>query len=1329
MTHIECEEPGHCPPGFECRSTLKRCVRSGIDDVTAPGVTEIVITPKIGPSGTLQVRFQVTEPLAREPQVWIDLGGAPVFLAPSTEGAGDGYAYVFLAGAAITEGAAQVRATLVDRVGNIAEAIVLGETRFDATPPLVTGVVSMPAVARAGVLTGVEFTVGEATGSDPSVQLIDNAGVGYPMTRDATAVAPVWRYLYTTTGSEAEGPTRIALQVSDDVGNITELDTEAGPAFDFTAPRVVLGTVALAFTPPAGSPEDVSAFAAGTQVQVSFALDGPSTPPPVVVARLLPSELVLELGHALDAVYAYNATIPLGLAQGTYTVTVDTADAAGNVHSEDLVFSGQDFSLDTIAPGVPQNLLYRRAPHPRAGSIPAAFHASGRAEPNTGIVVYADAEGNQVIKRNGTDATGAFDVELPEDRPRVYVGVVDRAGNASDADDNVDGKQPTRIRKIEWTTTLADKIPGNTSKNRSALRGLTHFPGILAPEGREFGAPALSDIDGNEASTQGGGAWLRVRLGGPFEPRYGVAVAFDSRRGKLVMFGGRSDSGESCDQTGYALCGGTWEYDQGGWVRVSPLDPEGDGDPLARMGHSMAYDTDRGVVVLFGGRTNPLHDCDGGLSSICDGQWEWNGVSWRRDCAGVSCAGPPGRENAAMTYDFSRARLVLFGGATANCDAGASICDDTWVHDAGGWTPLCGADDLGPCGPSARELHAMAYDSDGQTVALVAGKDKDGGLLADVWTLEDDGWHERPTTGGSKRHSHGLIYSRNRLIVLGGDAEGQPIDDMLALDAGDTWSVIFESGVAPFGQRRAAGYALDTVRHREIVVGGQLTGSLGQTWEWPAGDEAAAVERTTADKELEVAPPAHEALAVYQPTAKTVVIESELEVDTCDPILMGIPCSELCRCSGTDVPERECFACTWRAIGPRWQREPQEPVTKPGVTARHGASLAYLPTHTGGSDHPGVVLFGGETAFGFDQEAYEWRFPNGWQRITLDPSTSRPIARRDAAMAFDGNALIVFGGLGDDACDQGRLCGDTWRFAFNSSSSLEGHWDHVCGPSTLCLPNPSPRYGHAMVGFPSIPTHVLLYGGSSGSAETWIWDGDSWSQVSPNDPEGDGNPGPRVFARMVYDANLERVLLFGGEGASNDLWAYNDATQSWTLLADGGTRAPAARKVPGLVYVADTSQLLLTGGIDTGAGGSSAASWSFARDSTGLPGHIFEVQLAEADPLFDSVLQGVDLRWTAGAVGYDSGAPSPGVTLWWWAKEWIPLIVDPFGSLLSPSETGVCLRSVDDGNGCKIFDLSRFSGTPPPPLLFAVTPAEANGTELARIETEYVEVTVYYEEP
>src|SRR5690242_18647955 len=71
--------------------------------------------------------------------------------------------------------------------------------------------------------------------------------------------------------------------------------------------------------------------------------------------------------------------------------------------------------------------------------------------------------------------------------------------------------------------------------------------------------------------------------------RSGQARAYEAARGKGVLFGGRAGS------PAYYL-NDAWEWDGTSWTQRTP-----DTAPPVRFGHALAYDSARGRMVMFGG--------------------------------------------------------------------------------------------------------------------------------------------------------------------------------------------------------------------------------------------------------------------------------------------------------------------------------------------------------------------------------------------------------------------------------------------------------------------------------------------------------------------------------------------------------------------------------------------------------------------------------------------------------------------------------------------------------------------------------------------------------
>jgi hypothetical protein len=187
---------------------------------------------------------------------------------------------------------------------------------------------------------------------------------------------------------------------------------------------------------------------------------------------------------------------------------------------------------------------------------------------------------------------------------------------------------------------------------------------------------------GTETWHWDGQLWTKLTPSASPAPRSGHAMAFDTTRGRMVMFGGCT--GDICTDPGDAptwewngatwlarasahaptiLSGAalafdalrqrtvlfveneTWEWDGTDWAQKTPLT-----SPAPRRGASMVYDPQRSAVVLFGGFDSaPMNDL-----------WTWNGTEWIQVSPSV---GIPPRKGAGMAYHSLRHSIIVFGGS------------------------------------------------------------------------------------------------------------------------------------------------------------------------------------------------------------------------------------------------------------------------------------------------------------------------------------------------------------------------------------------------------------------------------------------------------------------------------------------------------------------------------------------------------------------------------------------------------------------------------------------------------------------------------------------
>jgi hypothetical protein len=109
----------------------------------------------------------------------------------------------------------------------------------------------------------------------------------------------------------------------------------------------------------------------------------------------------------------------------------------------------------------------------------------------------------------------------------------------------------------------------------------------------------------------------------------------------------------------------------------------GVGSPGQRAHHAMAYDSDRGVTVFFGGEIGKT-----GSEKYFNDTWEYDGTLWRK--INVPDPIPVARSFHAMAYDPVRKCVRMYG----RFGGGDYGFDDTWEYTGdgmnGSWKQVAG---------------------------------------------------------------------------------------------------------------------------------------------------------------------------------------------------------------------------------------------------------------------------------------------------------------------------------------------------------------------------------------------------------------------------------------------------------------------------------------------------------------------------------------------------------------------------------------------------------------------------------------------------------------
>jgi hypothetical protein len=259
---------------------------------------------------------------------------------------------------------------------------------------------------------------------------------------------------------------------------------------------------------------------------------------------------------------------------------------------------------------------------------------------------------------------------------------------------------------------MADDVWG-WDGTRWQLIGDTGVPKIVAPLAFDskrrrtlmFNCSGGPDASDGKLCSLNGRTWQVVK-DVPHLAREDASLAYDSKRDRLVLFGGRRAE---------VLFADTWEFDGNDW---KPTFMPG---PSLRSAGAAVYDSARGVTVLYGG-FRPL-------AALGD-TWEWNGEQWKL----VSESSPGPRSWPGIAYDSKRKRTILFGGE----DEKGKFYSDTWAWDGKAWTCIANG------GPPARIQFAMGYDSLRDRIVLFGGVNNNPQrILGDLWEFDGTRWMQK----------------------------------------------------------------------------------------------------------------------------------------------------------------------------------------------------------------------------------------------------------------------------------------------------------------------------------------------------------------------------------------------------------------------------------------------------------------------------------------------------------------------------------------------------------------------------------------------------------
>jgi cysteine-rich repeat protein len=516
-----------------------------------------------------------------------------------------------------------------------------------------------------------------------------------------------------------------------------------------------------------------------------------------------------------------------------------------------------------------------------------------------------------------------------------------------------------------------------------------------------------------------------------------------------------------------------------------------------------------------------------------------------------------GRTQAGGAYDELYDNVIVFGGLDQNNVA----LDDTWGVDAAGWSALLAG------GPAARRSPAVTYDPLRQRVVMFGGftGNTQGVLLNDTWEWSGAGWQRKTSTSvPPARVRAALAWDGARVILFGGSQIPALLADTWAWD-GETWTRL-QPANAPL-PRDGHAMVFDPKHARIVLFGGNVPVSTNDTWFFDGTDWQPLVTASSVPPRLKWGALAYDA-------KRGVVVLSGVSADTSANVLWELDDTtwldrapsntpaisggavlaydhareRVVQLGGKKLASADLRGEAWEWDGTQWTQR-----TRPVLpAAREQCAIASDPVRGR------VVMFGGQGASVPLGDTWEWDGARWRPTLSVLP----PPARLGAAMTFDGEEVLMFGGSGTD------VFGDTRRFDGT-------RWQ------TVATTGPDPRFGAALA-YDTKRDRVWLFGGSNGSqlfADLWQWDGTAWSTPSPMN-----GPTARTGAQLAYDIKRDVIVMFGGTTLPPNITKFTDTWEwdgtAWKELKP--TIKPEARAGFSLVYDRRRERVMLFGGVTSG---------------------------------------------------------------------------------------------------------------------------------------------------
>jgi len=553
----------------------------------------------------------------------------------------------------------------------------------------------------------------------------------------------------------------------------------------------------------------------------------------------------------------------------------------------------------------------------------------------------------------------------------------------------------------------------------------------------------------SDAYTWDGSDWTAVSyvVSSNFpSPRWGHAVAYDSVRGVAVLFGG-------WDAVTGTVLTDTWEFDGAEWAQIQVPGTADVDYPLGRGGHSLTFDPDLGVVRLFGGSTSsgvaPTQLPTGARNDT----WEWDGGTWTKRQIHDNTRFPKPAVWSGIVYDTIRDKAYLFGGEyqdpnTFELFSWGVIYE--WNNSGSTWDALA----PGGAKPDDRAGHVLVFDSAREVAVLYGGfrwtvinMTPTKVYSTETWEWDGVTWTKKtPVANPGEKTRNAAAFDASRNVVTIFGNDDSTLDNELWEYDGNNWVQNSPTGSEPAPvDSSELFYNINT----EVLtlVGGWTSSGTGNNDTWTFNG-------TAWSQVLYYPPPKGRSRfgMAHDPGVDKLYIFAGITVDAD---------------SGDEVQGNDIWE--FDPVTRRWL--PLNPGTPPG--ARVDPAVCYFPAISK------TVVFGGYSTSLEADYAETWTWTGSTRTWTAVSAGSPTLSTPKLAYDIPRNILVLTGTAVGGATE-------TWEWPGT------GNWVKIVSTREL----PAGRADQVIIAQPPLG-RVLLFGGFADAEalqDTWIWNGKNWNK-------------------------------------------------------------------------------------------------------------------------------------------------------------------------------------------------------------------------------------------